>query len=436
MRTTVKTILKFTLAAVLGALFVLSLGTATGSHTPLPLAVSLGGTGAAISTANYVFAGPTSGGAAAPGFRALVASDIPAGAGGTTISAARSTLSGTLTLTSSSAQLQFADPNGTTRGVTLPSSPTSGLFYDINNFASVNGGKYLVVRDASGVLVEVIGPGETFRITYDGTAWQSSRKKSYMLGWWRADAGVYQNTPGTTAASADADPVREWQDQSGLGNHAVAGADGNRPLLKLNIQNSKPVLRFNSANPDTFVITPRNNIPDGMTLIVVAARAWSDGGGGNHRCIWGTSGGSNSNQGFTLFQTNSTFGDLIAKDLLFEANGYENFHGPRSISNAGALTDNTFHVISHRSGRESDAHIDGVLSTKPSWSGANSYGSGSQGGYPTAVKFRIATADTGNEWPWNGDIAEIVAFYGAIPDSECAYYDILEGDKYNVSVTR
>ena len=42
-----------------------------------PLTVGQGGTGAATTTANTVFAGPTSGGAAAPGFRALVAADLP-----------------------------------------------------------------------------------------------------------------------------------------------------------------------------------------------------------------------------------------------------------------------------------------------------------------------------------------------------------------------
>ena len=42
------------------------------------LAVSRGGTGVATATANTVFAGPTSGGAAAPSFRSLVAGDIPA----------------------------------------------------------------------------------------------------------------------------------------------------------------------------------------------------------------------------------------------------------------------------------------------------------------------------------------------------------------------
>jgi hypothetical protein len=39
--------------------------------------VANGGTGATTATANYVFSGPTSGGAAAPSFRALVAADIP-----------------------------------------------------------------------------------------------------------------------------------------------------------------------------------------------------------------------------------------------------------------------------------------------------------------------------------------------------------------------
>jgi hypothetical protein len=46
-----------------------------------PLAVASGGTGVATATANFVFAGPVSGVAAAPGFRALVAADLPASSG-------------------------------------------------------------------------------------------------------------------------------------------------------------------------------------------------------------------------------------------------------------------------------------------------------------------------------------------------------------------
>ena len=41
------------------------------------MAVAYGGTGTSTTTANYVFAGPTSGGAGVPTFRTLVAADIP-----------------------------------------------------------------------------------------------------------------------------------------------------------------------------------------------------------------------------------------------------------------------------------------------------------------------------------------------------------------------
>lgn len=51
-----------------------ALANATGT-----LAIANGGTGADTASANLVFAGPTSGGAAAPSFRALVAADLPGG---------------------------------------------------------------------------------------------------------------------------------------------------------------------------------------------------------------------------------------------------------------------------------------------------------------------------------------------------------------------
>jgi hypothetical protein len=53
----------------------------TGANTytvdATPLAVGEGGTGVATANANVVFSGPTSGAAAAPGFRALVGADLP-----------------------------------------------------------------------------------------------------------------------------------------------------------------------------------------------------------------------------------------------------------------------------------------------------------------------------------------------------------------------
>jgi hypothetical protein len=55
-----------------------STGRFTSIKLDTPLAVAYGGTGVKTSAANYVFAGPTTGAAAAPSFRALVAADIPA----------------------------------------------------------------------------------------------------------------------------------------------------------------------------------------------------------------------------------------------------------------------------------------------------------------------------------------------------------------------
>jgi hypothetical protein len=55
-----------------------STGRFTSIKLDTALAVAYGGTGVKTSAANYVFAGPTTGAAAAPSFRALVAADIPA----------------------------------------------------------------------------------------------------------------------------------------------------------------------------------------------------------------------------------------------------------------------------------------------------------------------------------------------------------------------
>ena len=89
------------------------------------LAVSRGGTGAATTTANFVFAGPSSGSPAAPTVRALTTADIPALAYGSvssvglalpsimTVSGSPVTSSGTLTgtLTTQAVNAIFAGPS-------------------------------------------------------------------------------------------------------------------------------------------------------------------------------------------------------------------------------------------------------------------------------------------------------------------------------------
>lgn len=50
--------------------------------------------------------------------------------------------------------------------------------------------------------------------------------------WLKADVGTYQSSGGSTA-TADGDPIGEWQDQSGSGNHAAQSSAGAKPTLKI-----------------------------------------------------------------------------------------------------------------------------------------------------------------------------------------------------------
>lgn len=62
-------------------------------------------------------------------------------------------------------------------------------------------------------------------------------------------SSLFQNSDGTTAATATDDPVGYWADLSGLGNHArQTVATGSRPFLKLNNQNGKPGLLWDGSN--------------------------------------------------------------------------------------------------------------------------------------------------------------------------------------------
>ena len=57
-----------------------------------------------------------------------------------------------------------------------------------------------------------------------------------------------QNSDGSTPAVADGDPVAYWGDKSGAGRHVTQTTSNNRPTLKFNIRNGRPVLRFDGTN--------------------------------------------------------------------------------------------------------------------------------------------------------------------------------------------
>ena len=72
---------------------------------------------------------------------------------------------------------------------------------------------------------------------------------SGLLVWLRSDMGLFQDSAGTTPATANDDPVGLWQDQSGNANPASQPFnDALRGALKLNVQNGQPAVRFASAS--------------------------------------------------------------------------------------------------------------------------------------------------------------------------------------------
>lgn len=72
----------------------------------------------------------------------------------------------------------------------------------------------------------------------------------------KADTGRFQNSNGTTAATADGDPVGYWADQSGNNNHATMATGAARPTNKLSLQNGYGGVKFDGT--DDYLATPIN----------------------------------------------------------------------------------------------------------------------------------------------------------------------------------
>ncbi len=97
------------------------------------------------------------------------------------------------------------------------------------------------------------------------------------VAWW--DAGLstlYQNSNGTTAATSDGNPVGYASDQSANGHNLLQATAGNRPVLKLNIVNGLPVLRFAGGNSKCLNATFTLNL-NYHVFMVLSQRTWTNG---------------------------------------------------------------------------------------------------------------------------------------------------------------
>ena len=89
--------------------------------------------------------------------------------------------------------------------------------------------------------------------------------------WLKADAGTFQ-TSGGSAATADGDPVGEWQDQSGNANHASQGTAGMRPTLQTAEQNGLALVQWDGVD-DLLLTASMAHFPSKRGVLVVAYKA-------------------------------------------------------------------------------------------------------------------------------------------------------------------
>lgn len=101
-----------------------------------------------------------------------------------------------------------------------------------------------------------------------------------LQAWYDASdaATLFQDSAGTTPASADNDVIGRVSDKSGNAHHVLQAVVGNKPLLKTNIQNSRNVIRINDAN-DLLVSTTGSvsGNANHTILMVVVPRVASGG---------------------------------------------------------------------------------------------------------------------------------------------------------------
>ena len=138
------------------------------------LAVAYGGTGVKTTTANYVFAGPTTGAAAAPSFRALVVADIPALPYATSTAPVTYTADFTVAATDS---WVINNKSSSTCTVTLPAASTNTgrvlrfQNYQAQTLVSASSNVVPLIGGSAGTAILAAVAGDTCTIVSDGSNW-------------------------------------------------------------------------------------------------------------------------------------------------------------------------------------------------------------------------------------------------------------------------
>ena len=198
---------------------------------------------------------------------------------------------------------------------------------------------------------------------------------------------LFQNSDGTTPATADSDPIGYWGDKSGKGNNVVQSVTLSKSLLKKSIQNGKDIVRFDGVNDFLKSTTGGGN--SNITLFFVNIARGNPGhqmvfsmgeeSNGRRRCLW-------------LEPSSSTI----------RFNGYH-----ADVSSSLSWTIGTANISQFKN----DFNAISLAKNNSAWTTPTA---------PVIVAYSATNItigrNNGTTEPFNGDVCEVVYYNTVIPD--------------------
>lgn len=147
--------------------------------------------------------------------------------------------------------------------------------------------------------------------------------------WLKADSGITKD---------GSNLVSNWNDQSGNNNHFTQTTGTAKPLFTANAKNGLPAIVFDGTSD--YMASAAFTLGT-FSLFAVASRKWQVPAyaGLFRHDLTATSG-----QG--LFTTSSAVYGWNSAEFVVSGNGFQDTQSPRAIGPYGALTNDTYHIIS------------------------------------------------------------------------------------------
>lgn len=227
---------------------------------------------------------------------------------------------------------------------------------------------------------------------------------------------AWQDSVGGTPADDDTEVVGAWEDQSGNGYHLTVAS--NKPILKVNIVNSQPVVRFNGTNNllgnTGGLATAFTGEDKAITAFAVVKRSAT---GTFHPLLsWGKSGNATPIFEALGWGSSNAYLGVTRRD---DASTFK--------SASGGASDANFHVFEVvDDGTTSNIYVDGTLT-----------GSANQDTDVSTITlddFKLGKRSQGANL-LNGDVAEVVVYSVALSAGDRLLVRQYLADIYNITLS-